>query len=215
MAIARDAAVDGGLGIGVTSLTWAHTCAGSDRVLFVTAFGDVNNDVITGATYAGVTMTLVDKLVAGTDRYVYQFVLFGPAPGSNNAVVSASSPIAIAAHSVSYTGAQQSGPDSHNTGTETSNTTLTVATNVVASNCWLFGSFRDEVGTGVPGAGTTELVDAANGLYSCDSNGTVATGSQSLQYTNVAIIAAIVTSFAPVIAPVVGAKILIRNRAYV
>jgi hypothetical protein len=44
-----------------TSLTFSHTCSGSNRILFVGIVGDITTDTVTGVTYAGVSMTLVGK----------------------------------------------------------------------------------------------------------------------------------------------------------
>jgi len=193
--IARDTSVNGGLVNPGTSLTWSHTCTGSNLILFASAFGDFS-DVITGATYAGVSMTLVGKVKGGNDRWCYLFVLVGPSSGANNVVVSASSSVAIDGQSASYTGALQSGqPDSSNTKGQNT-TSFTISTTVVASNCWLIGAFRD--GSATAGAGANQL-QGSNGLFTADSNGTVPTGSQSMTYTNGsgADFGGVLASFAP------------------
>ena len=43
-----------------TSLTWSHTCAGANRILFV---GFLSNGTVTGVTYNGVAMTQVGSSV--------------------------------------------------------------------------------------------------------------------------------------------------------
>lgn len=196
MAIALDNSTNGGLVNPGTSLTYAHTVSGSNRILFVSVFGDTT-DKITGVTYNGVSMTLVGKTVKSPDRYVYLFYLIAPATGTNNVVVSASSSIAICSHAVSYTGAAQTGqPDSSITGTAA--TSLTLTTTVVASNCWLVGAWRTNVTTGTAGTGATQR-QGSNGLYTADSNGVVGTGSQSMTYNTAGSngYSGVMASFAP------------------
>jgi len=88
MAIAFDATTDGG-NTTATSLTYSHTCTGSNRILFVSVIGAIGSDNVTGATYAGAAMTLVDKQASA--RSTYLFYLIAPATGANNVVVSAGS----------------------------------------------------------------------------------------------------------------------------
>jgi len=198
VAIARDTSVNGGLVNPNTSLTWSHTCTGTNLILFVGVFGDSATDSISGVKYAGVSMTLINKVKATGDRWCYLFVLVGPSTGVNNVVVSASASIAIDGASASYTGAKQTGqPDSSNTGTNNL-TSITVSTTVVAANCWLFAVFRANVTTGSAGTGSNQL-QASNGLYIADSNGTVATGSRSMSYSNTggSAWAAVIASFSP------------------
>lgn len=172
-----------------TSLTFSHTCSGSNRILFVGVLGEVGSDVITGVTYNSVSMTLVDKALTPSDRYLYLFYLIAPATGANNIVVSASSSTYMQGTGVSYTGAKQTSPiDSSNTGTLTESgvgtSTFTVSTTVVADNCWLVGAVNALGATMSMGTGTTDRqIDYGTPGGIIDSNGTVSTGSQSLQVT--------------------------------
>lgn len=105
MAIAFDASTDGG-SVSSTSLTYAHTCTGSNGILFVGVYGDATS--ITGATYAGVAMKLLSKRTSTSGPAGYVFQLVNPSTGANNVVVSASGTITIASMCASYTGANQS-----------------------------------------------------------------------------------------------------------
>lgn len=200
MAIALDTSTDGGLVNPATSITYAHTCTGSNLILFVSAFGDVTNDVVTGATYNGVSMSLVGKALptGAADRWVYLWVLVNPATGTHNVVVSASASIAIDSDAVSYTGAKQSGqPDASNTGANNQNS-ITISVTTVADNCWLVGGFRASTTGATPGTGTTQR-QGSSGLYTADSNGAkTPAGSYSLIYNNGnSNFAGVVASIAP------------------
>lgn len=185
MAIAYDSSAQGSGG-SVTSITFSHTCSGSDRMLvvFVRSY---QNDRVTGVTYNGVAMTQVNKRQdnAGNNCYTYLYYLLAPATGANNVVVSASPApnIQLAACSASYTGVKQSGqPDSSAMQSSTAST-MTVSTTVVASGCWLVGGSSNFRATSA-GTGTTNRQQTSGDpLTIADSNGTVATGSRSLQWT--------------------------------
>lgn len=210
MAIALDAAVNGGLGIGVTSLTWSHTCTGSDRILFVGAFGDFATDAITGATYAGAAMTLVDKRQITGDRWVYLFYRIAPATGANNVVVSANASIAIGGDSASYTGAKQSGqPDASATNVAGAATSITTSVTTIADNCWTILLAKNN-GGGDPSAGTGSTRRAfGNEMGIFDSNAAITpAGAYSMQVTaNSSNWAAVMASFAPATAAVATKRV--------
>ncbi len=64
--IAFDSATNGGSGTG-TSLTYAHTCSGSARLLRVGVnLYNPGTDDLTGVTYAGVAMTQIGKISNST-----------------------------------------------------------------------------------------------------------------------------------------------------
>lgn len=177
-------------GTGLT-LTYSHTCTGSNLILVSTGYLNTGAslDDVSGITYATVAETLINKLLASGD-YTYLFNLVAPATGANNVVVSITISLSVLSESVSYSGAAQSGqPDSQNaTKVDNSGTSLTTSTTVVASNCWLVGHGRWDAGGIGAGTGTTFRKTQANtGSGFFDSNGTVGTGSQSLQITGTAL----------------------------
>lgn len=206
--IAYDASANGGFGIGVTSRTWSHTTSGSNRILFVGAFGDtlISDPTcagITGATYNGVSMTQMPTVspsgVPG-DRCIYLFYLIAPATGANNVVVSAGSSIVIGGMSASYTGAKQSGvPDASAANTQSNTATFTASVTVVAANSWTFLYAKNNFDA--PGAGTgSTLRQSADGQGIFDSNGPLSAGSQSMSATSASSTsdwAGIMVSFAP------------------
>ena len=119
MPIALDAGTGRNLAVAANSLTYSHTCTGSNGLLLVHATTNTTDDV-TGITYAGAAMTQVTKIQTPSGRWNYLFYKLGPATGANNVVISTSdTPDLILSYSASYTGVSQSGfPDSSNTATE-------------------------------------------------------------------------------------------------
>lgn len=182
MAIAFDAD-DGSSDTGgaATSLTYSHTCSGTDRILFVSVGLNTNGDNVTGVTYNGVAMTQIATATANASNRSYLYYLINPATGSNNVVVSLGSASNVYSSSASYTGAKQSTqPDSNATNT-TSSTPLTLSTTVVGSGCWIVSTCMDLDGQS-PGTGTTGRTGASTAQIG-DSNGVVGSGSQSLGWT--------------------------------
>ncbi len=188
MAIAFDAATDGGYnGISSPSLTWAHTCTGSDRVLLVgfeggSGFAAAN--LITSVTYNGVAMTpVVDMTHASFVHHIYLYILVNPDAGTHNVVLTASGNFELIAGAVSYTGCQQTGQPNAFTNSNTGTSTLTTT----VANCWtvLFESGYPGTTTGTPPA--TERVHDAGFVswYLFDSNGPVPAGSTSLSTVRV------------------------------
>lgn len=184
MAIAFDA-VGGGTTTG-TSLTYSHTCTGSDRILWVIAYDRIAATTgITGITYNGVAMTQTSngsQQVPG-DRAISTWYLVNPASGANNVVISLASSF-IAANSVSYTGAKQSAqPDAVSKGTDTATTQTTGTLTTVANNCWTVFGVKALGATPAAGSGCTQRA-SANGMYIFDSNAPITpAGSTSMVST--------------------------------
>lgn len=209
MAIALDAASTISAQAATTSLTFSHTCTGANRILFVYAGNQQGTPSITGVTYNGVAMTFIARTDSQSNERTELWYLVAPATGANNVVISVSGSSKIAGGAISYTGAAQTGqPDSSNVSpSPTSGTSVTVSTTVVASGCWLVGCGVTGNATIAAGTGMTQRANrAGDGSFDTtitgDSNGTVGTGSQSLQITNGASdsIGLVVASFAPVAA---------------
>lgn len=137
MAIAFDAVVSN-TSITATSLTYSHTCTGSNRMLFVAHLSNTG-DFSTGVTYNGVAMTQVSKKQVGvTAAWTYLYALFAPATGANNVVISVSSSTLIYGTSVSYTGVTQSNMMDASATSSISAAALNLSTNLttIAGNCW-------------------------------------------------------------------------------
>jgi len=134
-----------------TSLTFSHTCTGSDRILFVMGHDKSNSaTIITGITYGGVAMTQVNTLNGGAgqnDRAITLWYLIAPATGSNNVVVSASESDNLRFSAVSYTGASQTGqPEGTDTSTGNSVTTISTDITTTVNNCWMLMFSKDGAG---------------------------------------------------------------------
>lgn len=201
MAIALDAATDGGLVNPGTSLTFSHTTSGSNRILFVAAFGP-STDILTGATYNGVSMTLIDKTAVGGDLYIYLWYLIAPATGANNVVISASGSAQIQGGAISYTGAKQTGqPDASNKSNTDTTGTPTISVTTVADNSWAVLALRPSVGgTPTAGAGSTMRVAPTDGFAMADSNAAITPAgsySMTINVTGSAGNAMVIASFAP------------------
>lgn len=173
MAIAFDAATDGGIVIPSTSLTWSHTCAGSDRVLRVGVRSTAaTSDNVTGVTYNGVAMTLIQRIQGDTVRRALTlWELVNPDVGTHDVVVSGTSDV-IMAESASYTGVP-SAYDAKNTATNPSAASLGVDVTPVANNCWVQGVFGNNSGDSSAGAGTTERISSGNGIGLYDNNAAI------------------------------------------
>ncbi len=184
----------------VTSVTYAHYVTSTTTNPFITVINSTvtsNGDTITtsGATYAGAAMTMSDEIAQeGTCRvHQYQWVKAAPATGANNVVVTLSGVDntcnkQIGVVSLSYTGADQvTQPDSHGENSAVAPTTnFPVTTTVVAANTWLSGASTDDGGSidsaNAPGAQTVYRRPIQFNNLGADSNTTVGTGSQAINF---------------------------------
>lgn len=174
MAIAFDAAAASSATTG-TSVTYSHTCSGSNLILFVgvNVFNPGTDDV-TGVTYGGVAMTQITKVTnalgAGQTNYLYYLV--SPKTGANNVIASKSVSATFRCCSASYTLAAQSGV-ADASGTNTSATSsISKALTTVADNCWMVSFVFNDANVNNAGSGTTKRTD---NTYSAigDSNGAI------------------------------------------
>jgi hypothetical protein len=186
MAIARD---NSGTATSnaTTGLTTAFAVAGSDRQMrWGTSDLGGTTDRVTSVAYNGTNMTRINSIINSGHGSQYWYGLIAPSTGTNNVVSTYTASILTREIFASYTGAHQSTlSDSNATNSVTAassplNTTVTVG----ASNCWLVGYGQTNVLPFSAGTGTS-VVNTLDGGYSglVDSNGTVGTGSQSLQIT--------------------------------
>lgn len=114
MALAIDS-TSGGAGGRAASLTWAHTCTGSDLVLIVgvSVYKDGGGSyTISGVTYNGDAMTLAND-IGDNDKRAYIFYLVNPDTGGSYniiATVAGGSSVIVSGGAVSITGASQTNP---------------------------------------------------------------------------------------------------------
>lgn len=214
MAITYDASSSGG-NTGTGTLTVSHTCTGNDRALVVSASAAVPNGVaISGVTYAGVSMTLVDTIAIQSNVTQRMFYLLNPASGANDIVLSvtgANGSTAKRLAAASYTGVKQSAqPDATTKTGPATSSTITGTLTTVADSCWLVASGHGNTSVGA-GTGTTQRAaqDSITGVF--DSNGAKSpAGSYSLQVTNGGADngGIIVLSFAPTVETSVSVSVL-------
>ena len=186
MAIAYDSSAQGVTSSGNT-LTFSHTCSGSNRILFVFADSVDGSKTISGVTYAGVSMTSIYNVGYNSNaRQIGLFYLIAPSTGANNVVITISGNTAfqIEGCSASYTGAKQSGqPDANTDSLATGNVaTRTVSVTTVANNCWLVGGAINVANTSA--ANTTirqyNNNDDADAIFDTNAAQTPAGNSYSL-----------------------------------
>jgi hypothetical protein len=179
-AVAFNAATDGGNNGGSSSsLTFAHTCFGSDGLLIVALCGDTSADDISSVTYNGVGMTLLAKFNPGdtsNGRHSYFYYLLGPAAATNNVVVTAGSSHYLLAGASSYSGVNATGqPDASTSNTGSAQFTTSLTT--IADNCWtmLTGFGFNSSGPPIAGTGATRRTyEAAFGTWGIfDSNAAI------------------------------------------
>lgn len=196
------------------SESFSHTCSGNNRLLVVVVNLDNNpgqGDVLTGVTYGGVAMTLIQKILGAgttyTNRYSYMFYLLNPASGANNIVITTSISTRMDAVSASYNGVLQSGqPDAFNDVSTANVASKTLATTIVNNNSWLVSAVISAAQTSSPSAGVTlrngSVAGADIGIG--DSNGGLAPGSHSMSWTTPAAddyMSVLNASFAPAPTP--------------
>ena len=173
--IAFDAASSGHQNSG-TSLTFAHTCTGANRVLVVLV--RKGSATILSVTYNGVAMTPITD-----DGTNYGYYLVAPTTGANNVVVTMSSAATIWGVAASYTGARQSGqPDASATFSDAANPSTATLT-VAETGAWLLAL---AVSTSAISAGSGATLRAQTGILVLrdaailDSNAALVAGSRSI-----------------------------------
>lgn len=186
MAIALDAFTDIQTTTG-TSLTFSHTCGGSDRLLNVLPI------VASGATASGVTYNSVAMTAGGTtmtdeSSRTYTFwYLVAPATGANNVVISVTASVFIRGTCASYTGVDQTTPINGSLGKIENTATSPVNVNLTSTvaDTWAIGAFRSDAGTQSDGtgAGALTLRAVANSLGYADTNGSLGTtGTEGINF---------------------------------
>jgi len=156
MAIAYDEKVERQGVTPGTSLSFSHTCGGSNRLLLVGVTIHNATAKTVAVTYGGVSMTKIGQACTDDGEYSYLFYLLDPASGANTVAVSwGGGSEYVYCASVSYTGVKQTGqPDANTTGVQnTTNFSLSVTT--IADNCWTMALMTCWDKDIVAGAGTT------------------------------------------------------------
>lgn len=143
MALAFDVASSSS-GSSVTSLSWSHTCTGSNLVLFVTAqvYDDTSaaERAIASISYNSVAMTKVNRTETGNIGAEIWY-LINPATGPNTiAITCGGNNNFIAAGGMSFTGADQTAPaEANNIGSGFGKTASTAVT-TITDNAYVIDS---------------------------------------------------------------------------
>lgn len=215
MPIAFDASSSGSTGASANSLTYAHTTAGSDRILLVgvRVNGDPN-DVITGITYSGIAMTRIAMVARPGGSSIYLYYLIAPATSANNIIISCSAVRDIIGVSASYTGTKQSAqPDASDTTlVDPAATSITSTMTTIVNGSWgvsICGT--DGLNDLVPGANVaSERVTVSDDISLGDSNAAIIPpGSFSQTWTFASQTAfMIMASIAPSVVPTLPGGLL-------
>lgn len=207
MAIARDATSEGSTT--ATSLTVAHTCTGSNRLLLVHILTNNTTDTLTGMTYNGVAMTRLGIHASTPNNFIaYVYGLLAPATGSNNVVVTFSGSTVIGLQNVSYTGVKQSGlPDASNSNNDDDGNDWSESITTIANNCWHFLGKRSGSDATVTSGGVRVLHGNYGGVQMvADSDAAITpAGSHAIAGSNAANgYTSINVSIAPYLAALIG-----------
>ena len=184
MAIARDTST--AAWASSDSVTYSHTCTGSDLILIVGWSVD-NSRTFSSCTYNGVSMTQIGTDVsAGDDHRVGLAYLVAPATGANNIILTLSGSGTIQAQAASYTGAAQSGQPDNNTSETTTDDPNAVSLTVNTADSWMLAQIYTKGNSTVSAGSNTSLVIGGSldgsrvGFF--DTNSAQSTGSQTMNF---------------------------------
>lgn len=177
----------GAQGVFVNTISWSHTCTGTDLLLFVTmAYSLVPGMLVTSVTYNGVAMTVLGStLTAPGGVKSVTYYLMNPATGAHNIVLNTDNAGDILdCNASSYNGVDTStAPNIITTDVASASPTTTTGTTTV-NNAWvaLFGSGGQTAGTGATKRGSSHAQNGCN----YDSNAAVTpAGSYSMTTSDV------------------------------
>lgn len=162
MAIALDSTSSGTATVG-TTVTIAHTCTGSNRVLVVVV-GGTDGITTPSVTYNAVSMTLVVSKNASA-MSSFTFVLVGPSTGTNNIVITKGSGDEIGGMGISFTGAGGTSATNSSDGTSTT-ASLTVTTATTGAGYVVTGGTTNVVASAAYTGAGTEYADLASASQS-------------------------------------------------
>lgn len=168
MALALDSVTTGNGNINGANLTYAHTCTGSQLVLYVFTM-ERNSTAISGVTYAGSSMTQIGQQAVTGSAVCTLWRMTGPATGANNVVLAstASSVHHVVSVAFSFTGADQTTPEgtpvgsTANPGASPSDTVTSAAGEIVIDG--LASAENTTATTATVGAGQTQDANLTDG----------------------------------------------------
>lgn len=215
-AIAFDAATDLQPTTPGGSNSGNHTVTGANPILFGMGWGPITDlNGITAMTYNSVAMTIMDKNGDnGVNRWSYSYVLMAPATGTNSLAYTAVASDAADVVAVSYSGAAQTGqPDAHNIQKASAVTSRNCAITVVAANCWIVAFGYNDQGAATFTGTNRKNLGSNTARPVNDSNGTVATGSNTYteSWTGSGFGQVVMASFAPAASAAVSTNLSVLN----
>lgn len=172
MAIAFDATANGTVNPS-TSLTFAHTCTGTNLILFVSVISN-SGATVSSMTYNSVAMTQLDTRVDAGGNNGELWYLIAPSTGSNNVVINMSGNVAIGAASSSYTGVKQSAPAVFGNARADSATSVSKSLTSTVDNSWIVaGVTNNFAATSWTAGASTTFRSAAQWAGFCDGNAAI------------------------------------------
>lgn len=193
MAVAFDAVGPSSAGTSshdLTSLSWSHTCTGSDRLLTVAVALNPGAGAATmTATYNGVSMTSLGTVAANnqTSGFVQVWQLVAPATGANTVAIASSGPTpqSLVGGSVSFTGVDQVTPCGTSATAFGSGTAPSVAVTGTTSGNMVVDAVC--TGAGITSSGQTSRWSRTDNTFAAAGNAAQSTaaagGSVTMSYT--------------------------------
>lgn len=179
MAVAFDAASSGSAN--ASSLTFSHTCSGTERLLVVIT-SERYNSKVTGVTYAGAPLTNYGSDVNVNICQCTFWYLLNPNTGANNIVVSQIETERLTAGGMSFTGVSQSTPlgtivTSDGSGTSASLSVASSSVEIVVDGLCFYSDDPDVTAT--VGVGQTErwAREAQSGVIAVRGHGSTEAGA--------------------------------------
>lgn len=200
MSIALDSYTNGTIATS-SGESWSHTCSGSNRILWVLTYDGGGAGTVTGVTYNGVSMTLLDSVDDGGIINSLWYLL-APATGEHTVqVVTTGGSCANGGCSSSYTGALQSAPTNHTNNYHANPTSGLTTTLSVSLNSWtILGGIVNNPPI-VAGTGSTKRSrdSTSNSIALFDSNGMLPAGNygMTIDDTGTSWIETTMAEFAP------------------
>lgn len=180
MAIGRETPVT------FTTTTTAFTNT-AGTYLILACHHNESDGTFTGLTYDGSPFTLLkSQEVDGANSFAQLWGLANPSTGAHDIVASGTAPY-DRAYASSYTEAALSS-DTAAGASATAATSVTTTINIGTADSWVVAAVRNSAGSGQTNNGgvAEELLIAAQEDLFWDSNGTVATGDQTVSYVRAA-----------------------------
>ena len=160
-------------------LTQSFSVSGDNPYLLVAVRADDTIDSVSGVTYNGTSMTLVDKGLPASGRYSYLFYLANPDSGTHDVVVSNSMGSIYGMSVALYTGVSNEAPEAHYKVVQDPDavTHVTGSVTTLTSNAWVVAvGITNDTYVSADGGTTArttnrEVIHDSGALYSPGSHG--------------------------------------------